>query len=582
MNGLLLFCILTVAYMIAYKTYGGYLSKYIFQLNSKNDVPSQTLSDGQDYVPAQKQVLFGHHFTSIAGTGPIVGPAIGVIWGWGPALLWIFLGSIFMGAVHDLTTLVMSMRNQGKSIVDISKKYTNHRVRFIFFIVVFLALLIVIAIFGMVIALIFSQFPESVFPVWFQIPIAIWLGRTVLNHGVYRKKMIVQALLLMILGIWLGMEMPLHLPRLGIPETGIWTIVLLMYAFFASVLPVHFLLQPRDLINAWQLYISLGLVVLGLVATGISSGLPLVAPVINMQAEGAPNMWPFLFITVACGAISGFHCLISSGTTSKQIKCETDAHFIGYGAMITEAFLATVVIIAVSAGIGIAYESASGVLLTGRSAWDAHYGSWAASSGLGSKLTAVVVGCANMMSTLGISTQVGISIMGVFIASFAGTTLDSATRVQRYILSEFISLTPLKGKLNKYAITAIAVLSAAMLAFSSGADGKGALLLWPLFGAVNQLLGGLALLVGTLYLQKRGGRKWMVTAIPCLFLMITSIWASLINQIAFLQNGQSLLFLINGIIIGVSVLMSLEIGAISLRWRQAPSRPNQDVSGLSC
>jgi carbon starvation protein len=249
--------------------------------------------------------------------------------------------------------------------------------------------------------------------------------------------------------------------------------------------------------------------------------------------------------------------------------------------MITEAFLATVVIIAVSAGIGIAYESSSGVLLTGRSAWDAHYGSWAASSGLGSKLTAVVVGCANMMSTLGISTQVGISIMGVFIASFAGTTLDSATRVQRYILSEFISLTPLKGKLNKYAITAIVVLSAAMLAFSSGADGKGALLLWPLFGAVNQLLGGLALLVGTIYLQKSGGLKWMVTAIPCLFLMITSIWASIINQITFLQNGQSLLFLINGIIIGVSVLMSLEIGAIGLRWRQTPSRSNQDVSRMS-
>ncbi len=560
MNALLLLIITSLGYLVAYHTYGQFLAQKIFKLNNNNLVPSRVLADGQDYVSAKKQVLFGHHFTSIAGTGPIVGPAIGVIWGWGPALLWVFLGSIAMGAVHDFTALVISMRNQGKSIVEISEKYANRRVRVLFFSVVFLALLIVIAIFGLVIAIIFHQFPQAVFPVWAQIPIAMGLGWVVFKRGGDLNLMTVVAVIVMIVTIIIGVQFPVTIDGWGgFPATGIWTVILLAYAYIASVLPVNVLLQPRDYINAWQLYLSLGLVVLGLVVTSVTIGLPMVTPVVNSTPVGAPSMWPFLFITIACGAISGFHCLIGSGTTSKQIECETDAQFIGYGSMITEAFLATVIIIAVTAGISLAYETVSGDVLTGFSAWQAHYGSWSASSGLGSKLTAVVVGCANMMASLGVPSVVGIAIMGVFIASFAGTTLDSATRVQRYIISELVSTTQFKSLSNKWVATAIAVVTAALLAFSAGLSGKGALLLWPLFGAVNQLLGGLALLVGTVYLHKKGGKQWLITALPCVFLMGITLWASVLNQLQFMQEGAIVLSLVNGAIMVLALLMSFEM-----------------------
>ncbi len=566
MNALFLLIITSLGYVVAYHTYGRFLAQKIFKLNHNNPVPSCVLADGQDYVSAPKQVLFGHHFTSIAGTGPIVGPAIGVIWGWLPALLWVFLGSIVMGAVHDFTALVISMRNQGKSIVEISEKYANRRVRILFFSVVFLALLIVIAIFGLVIAIIFAQFPQAVLPVWLQIPISMTLGVVVFKRGGDLNLMTAVAVVVMIVTIIVGVQFPVRVDGWGgFPATGVWTVVLLVYAYIASVLPVNVLLQPRDYINAWQLYFSLGLVVLGLVVTAVTIGLPMLTPAVNVNPVGAPSMWPFLFITIACGAISGFHCLIGSGTTSKQIQCETDAQFIGYGAMITEAFLATVIIIAVTAGISLAYETVSGEVLTGFSAWQAHYGSWSASSGLGSKLTAVVVGCANLMAALGLPSVMGIAIMGVFIASFAGTTLDSATRVQRYIISELVATTRFKRLSNKWIATGIAVFTAAVLAFSAGASGKGALLLWPLFGAVNQLLGGLALLVGTVYLHKKGGVKWLITAIPCGFLMGITLWASGLNQIQFMREGAVILSLVNGLIMGLAIIMTVEMMLLGIK-----------------
>jgi carbon starvation protein len=566
MNALLLLAVTSVGYIIAYHTYGRFLARKIFKLDPHAPVPSKTFADGQEYIESDKQVLFGHHFTSIAGTGPIVGPAIGVIWGWLPAILWVFLGSILMGAVHDFSALVISMRNQGQSIAEISEKYINRRVRTLFFCVVFLALLIVIAIFGLVIAIIFAQFPQAVFPVWAQIPIAMLLGVAVFKRGGNLIPLTGVAVVVMIGSVVWGAMMPVTIATVGgIPPTGVWTIILLAYAYIASVLPVNVLLQPRDYINAWQLYIALGLVILGIVITSVTIGLPISTPAVDLNPVGAPNIWPFLFITIACGAISGFHCLISSGTTSKQIKNETDAQFIGYGAMITEAFLATIIIIAVTAGISIAYKAPSGEILTGLSAWNAHYGSWTASSGLGSKLTAVVVGCANMMKSVGISLPIGTAIMGVFIASFAGTTLDSATRVQRYIISEFFSKTRFKRLSNKWLATGLAVSTAAILAFSSGANGTGALALWPMFGAVNQLLGGLALLVATAYLRQKGGLKWLMTALPCGFLMGITLWASWLNQVQFSQEGKLFLMSINGLIMILAIVIAIEAGVVLMR-----------------
>lgn len=558
MNALSLMTLIFLGYIVAYFTYGKWLGSKIFQLNASKKVPSIEREDGIDYVPTKKSILFGHHFTSIAGTGPIVGPAIGVIWGWVPAVIWVFFGSIFMGAVHDFSALVISMRNEGKSISEITGIYINDRVKKMFFVIVFLSLLIVLAIFGLIIAIIFSKFPQSVLSVWVQIPIAMALGWRVFKKGGSLIIFTLISVILMYSTMILGQYIPLTLPSfLGIPSTGLWTILLLIYAYFASTLPVTTLLQPRDYINAWQLYISLGLILVGIVVSAFTQGLPMAAPAFQAHPAGAPSMWPFLFITIACGSISGFHCLVCSGTTSKQIKNESDAQFIGYGAMLLEGALATVIIIAVCAGLGLGYSN-GGETLFGVDAWNSHYLSWQSSGGLGSKLNAVVIGCSNLLGTLGIPSSFGTVIIGVFIASFAGTTLDSATRVQRYIISEMVSDTRFKKLGSKWIATGIAVSTAALLAFSSGANGKGALALWPLFGAVNQLLGALALMVATLYLKRKGGKKYLVTGLPFLFMIFMTIWSVSLNQLWFYHSKQSLLFIMNLIISGLSLWMVVE------------------------
>lgn len=554
-----------IAYIIAYNTYGRFLAKKIFKLNTNASVPSRELEDGIDYVPSRKGIIFGHHFASIAGTGPIVGPAIGIIWGWLPAFLWILLGCIFMGAVHDFGSLIVSMRNDGKSISEIAAKYINARVRFIFFVIVFLTLLIVIAIFGVVIAVVFKFFPSSVIPVWMQIPIAIALG-----YAIYKKKIKVWlatavAVFVMYAFIVLGAVVDTKFPGLctmpdfaKLPATGTWTIILLIYAFIASTLPITTLLQPRDYTNAWQLFLMMVMLVVGAAASGLGGNLDLVAPAINTAQTGAPPIWPFMFVTIACGAISGFHSLVASGTSPKQISREDDSLFIGYGSMLFEGALAILILACVAAGIGIAYTTANGDTLTGFTAWNAHYSSWAGAQGLGNKLTAVVVGAANMMKNIGIPLEIGTVLMGVFIASFAGTTLDTAVRLQRYITSELAGDLKINLLKNKWLATAFAVLTAAGLAFATGADGKGAMTLWPLFGTVNQLLAALALLVITMYLKKQGGLKFMLSALPCLFMLTITVWALILKFQEFCSSGKWLLVGLGSVIFALAAWMFVE------------------------
>ncbi|MFC1526933.1 carbon starvation protein A, partial [Candidatus Latescibacterota bacterium] len=433
MESILIAIVAFVGYLIAYNTYGRYLSLKVFGLDPDRETPSRTMTDGVDFVPTRKQVIFGHHFTSIAGTGPIVGPAIGIIWGWVPALLWVFLGSVFMGAVHDFGALVVSLRHQGHTMADITGMVMNRRLKIMFFIIVFLALLIVIAIFGLVIAVLFDRYPEAVIPVWLQIPIAITLGAVIKRPGVSLTRATAVAVVAMYATIVAGSYLPLKMPDLaGIPAPGVWTILLLVYAYIASTLPVTRLLQPRDFINAWQLFVAMALLVVGVLV----SAPEMVAPALNLTPEGAPPIMPFLFITIACGAISGFHCLVSSGTSSKQVSSEPDARFVGYGSMLTEAFLATLVLISCGAGLALAYTTADGQTLSGSAAFSHHYASWTAAAGLGSKVAAFVEGGANMIAGAGLPKHIGVVLMGVFVASFAGTTLDTATRIQRYVISE--------------------------------------------------------------------------------------------------------------------------------------------------
>lgn len=546
----LLLCLITFGgYILMYHLYGKYLGKKIFGINPDNSVPSQTLEDGVDYVPTKKHIIFGHHYTSIAGTGPIVGPAIAVIWGWLPAMLWIFFGSIFMGAVHDFGSLIISMRNEGKSISEITSKYMNSRTRFLFFAVVFFELWIIIAVFALVIAIIFNMFPISVFPVWMEIPIAILLGYLIYKRNANHTFWSIVAIVLMYITVVIGVYLPIKLPGSAIlPTTGLWAIILFVYAYIASVLPVTTLLQPRDYINSHELVIAMATLLIGIVFTSFAGGLKLVAPAYQPAPAGAPAIWPLLFITIACGAISGFHSLVSSGTSSKQVMNEKDSLFVGYGSMLFEGALSTLVIIAVAAGIGLGYET-GGRTLTGFQAWHTHYASWGAASGLGSKLNAFIIGSANIIANLGIPFKWGVAIMGVFVASFAGTTLDTATRIQRYVVTELAEDVKIKPLKNRYWATFFAVATAALLAFATGANGKGALKLWPLFGSVNQTLAALTLILITIYLKQKSGYKWLISGLPALFMSVMTVWATILNELRFINDNNWLLIVVNSIII---------------------------------
>ncbi|HDZ20741.1 hypothetical protein LCGC14_0431660 [marine sediment metagenome] len=573
MGALAIVVVTFVGYLVVYHTYGRFLARRIFRLRRDAEVPSKVFADGIDFVPTRRSVIFGHHYTSIAGTGPIVGPAIGIIWGWAPALIWVFVGSIVMGAVHDLGALVISLRNEGKSISEIAARYISRRVRTIFFLIVFLALLIVIAIFGVVVATIFKIAPKSVIPIWCQIPIAMMLGVAVYRWRANLVLATVVAVAAMYATIWLGaaggdVVMPdLTVGTFVLPATGVWVLILLAYVFVASTLPVTLLLQPRDYINAWQLFIAMGLLVTGIAAAALGEGgLPIVAPAFRAAPPGAPPIVPFLFVTIACGAISGFHCLVASGTSVKQIRCETDALFVGYGSMLLEGALAVLVIVAVGAGIGMAY-SQGGQTLTGTAAWDAHYATWSGAKGLSDKVNAFLFGARNLLVSLGLKPQFALALMGVFVASFAGTTLDTATRIQRYVISELAGDLKLKRLANRWVATAIAVGSAAALAFTAGASGTGAMTLWPMFGAVNQLLAALALLVVTIYLRRRGGWGFVLTLGPCLFMLVITMWAMISNEINFLTMPVAegalaykkwVLVIINGAMLPLAAVVAAE------------------------
>ena len=413
-----------ILYLVAYHTYGKYLARKIFKLDPDAVVPSVELNDNKDFVPTSKMVVFGHHFTSIAGTGPIVGPAIAVIWGWVPALLWVIFGSILIGAVHDFGSLIVSMRNRGQTVGDIAGRLLNPRIRLLFLFILFMALTIVLAIFGLVIAVVFQMYPAAIFPCIVQIPLAVAIGLYLHRKGINLLIPSIIALALMYLSVGFGDVGLLGVFNGTLSAWPLWAWVglLLIYSYIASVLPVWMLLQPRDFINSLQLLTALTLVVIGLLAAAFSGGAPvgdgverpaleIVAPAFQMADMGAPMLFPFLFITIACGAISGFHCLVSSGTSSKQLKCESDAQFVGYGSMLVEGFLATLVILACVAGLGLGIGDGEGGFLIGVDAFNARYASWGSAGGLGAKVGAFVDGSANFLKAMGLPGGFAIALM---------------------------------------------------------------------------------------------------------------------------------------------------------------------------
>ena len=541
MNSLILAGIAFGGYIVAYHVYGKHLARRVFRIDPNATTPAHEFRDDRDFLPTKRAIVFGHHFTSIAGTGPIVGPAIGIIWGWLPAFLWVLLGPIFIGAVHDFGAVVVSVRNRGRTIGDTAGQIINPRTRVLFLIVIMFLLLIVIAIFAMIIAMLFEMYPASVFPIWMQIPIAVTLGYVLRRTDIPGLPAAIIGTVLLYVTIGIGALVPLRMPPLfGLQPLTVWVAILLVYAYVASVLPVWKLLQPRDYINGLQLYVAMGGLVIGMIALHPV----MAAPVVAMHPVGAPRLIPGIFIIIACGAISGFHSLVSSGTTSKQITSESDALPIGYGSMLLEGALAVLVLVAVGAAIG---DSAT---------WHAHYGSWAASSGLKAKLGAFVTGGANMLAAVGIPRAFAVTAIGVFVASFAGTTLDSATRLQRYVITELSGAVGCRPLTTTHAATSVAVVSAGALALAQG-GGKGGLMLWPMFGAMNQLLGGLALLVATVYLV-RNGRNSLFTGIPMVFMLAMTAWAMAENFVGFWGAAQWHLVAINAIIIALDVWMIAE------------------------
>lgn len=539
------------AYYLGWRFYSRFIAEKIFRLEATFRTPAHEFEDGTDFLPTNKHVLWGHHFTSVAGAAPIVGPAIAVIWGWLPALIWVVLGTIFFAGVHDFGTLWASVRHKGQSVATLTRQIVGPRSRTLFLLIAFTLILMVNAVFAVVIANLFTAFPGSVVPIWFEIPVAVLVG-----WWVYRKKggllwPSIAALVALYVMVWFGARMPVTIADgalLGFTGHQAWIVIMFVYAAIASVLPVWVLLQPRDYINSHQLFVALGVIYAGIFLVNPE----VVAPAFNTAVPaGTPSMVPLLFITIACGAISGFHGFVSSGTSSKQLDREPDARFVGYLGAVGEGTLALAAIIAATAAFGT------------RADWMAHYASWDL-AGKGA-LTAFVSGVGKFAGGLGIPAAVGTVFASVVVVSFAATTMDTGMRLQRYILQELGAEYRIAPLTNGVVATIVAALTTVLLAFGADPSGKGGMIIWPLFGTTNQLVAGLSLLVISVFL-KRLGRPTVYTAAPLVFLLVMTT-AGMLQQLGqYYAKANWLLFSMGGAILVMEFWLIIEaIGA----WRRA-------------
>ncbi len=561
MSSIVLVLIGLLVFYLGFRFYSRFIENRIFKIHEEDQtMPSKALEDGIDYVPTKKHILFGHHFTSIAGAAPIVGPCVAAYWGWLPALLWILLGTIFMGAVHDFGALVISVKEKGRSIADIASNTISKRTRLMFLSFVILLIWLILAVFAMVIADLFVAIPSSVIPINIEIIIAIIMG-----FLIYKKKIDILipslfALALLYFFVWVGTKAPIDLTTtMAVQDVkNLWIIMLFIYSAIASLLPVWTLLQPRDFINSHQLFVGLGLLFLG-----IFIAQPVVdAPAIRSLSEpDVPGIFPLLFVTIACGAISGFHGLVASGTSSKQLEKLSDARMVGYGGMIGEGTLALASTI--SAVAGIALVSNCNLPTVGPVTdlnWNVYYDTWAHASG--NKAAAFVLGGGALIQSLGIPTIVANTLMAVLVISFAATTLDTATRIQRFILNEFGIATGVRALSNRYVATIVAIIPAILLAFwnvvepGTGTMRQAGWVLWPIFGASNQMLAALTLMVLTLYYWQKK-RPILPLLIPMIFVMGITITALVVNAIQF-YGQNSILFGFTIILMGLIIWMVYE------------------------
>ena len=536
------------AYWLAYRFYAAHLARRLFELDDTRPTPAHALRDDTDYMPANRYVLFGHQFASITGLSPMLGPAIAVIWGWLPALLWVVLGAIFVGAVQDFSALAVSIRARGMSIGKVTESLVGQRAKTLFHLLIFFLIALAMGVFVHIVATLFSPdfYPESVLPTLALMLIAVGMGLAIHRLGWSLRALTAGALGTLLLLVWAGV----HHPIVG-PSLAQWKWLLLGYAFAASVLPVWLLLQPRDYTNSLLLYLGVAAMYAGFFLTNPSFA----APAVNPSPAGAPAMFPFAFIVIACGAASGFHALVSSGTSAKQLDREGDARFVGYGAMLGESLLGLMAVLACTAGF------------VSREAWYARYESWQTADSLGGNIAAFITGTTHFLSAVGFSAGLASAAVTVLIVSFALTSIDSATRLLRYNVAEVggtLGAAPLQ---NKYIASAIAVAAIWFFAFFQVGGEYAGLVLWQLFGTTNQVLAALALLAVTVYLLRRG-KPLIYTLPPMLLMLVSTLSAMVTNLVDFWRAGEWILLLTGGSIFVLAVWLTGEAWLAVRRFRR--------------
>ncbi len=569
-----------LAYAAGYRFYSRWLARRVFRLDPAAVTPAHAQWDGVDFVPTRPLVLFGHHYASIAGLAPMLGPAVAVFWGWLPALCWIVLGAVFVGCVHDFSALVLSARHRGQSIGALCEDILGPQAKALFLALIFFGISLAMGVFVYVISVLFSwgadfdpldlsasktSFPEVVMPSGGLMLIALAAGWLLY---VKRKPLLPVTLVgfggLLAL-IWLGYRNP----TLGVsdpaawPAQGGWIWILLAYAYLASVLPVWLLLQARDFLNSLLLVGGLALIYLGFFLQGPSFD----APALNPDPVGAPPILPFVFITIACGAASGFHSLVSSGTTARQLDRETHARPIGYGGMIAESLLGLVAVLACTSTLG------------GAEAWAKVYVNWGAVQDLGAKLGVFIRGAGSFIEYLGVPGDLAVTLVAMVVVSFALTTLDSATRLLRFNVEEIgaalgrrAPLRPLGLLLgNRFVATAVACASIGFLAFYDievgGVVKPAGLALWTLFGGTNQMIAGLALLTAAVHLRQVGRTAWPL-AVPAVGMLVLTLFSLGLKIRDFHEQELGLLLALAVVL----VLIGLGVSAtavLSLRRSQA-------------
>lgn len=517
-------------FALAYVKYGKFLAR-LFELNDRNRAPSHTMYDGIDYVPTPGPILFGHHFSSIAGAGPVLGPIIaGLAFGWLPVWLWVIFGSIFIGGMHDFTSLVISMRNRARSIAEVVNIYMSGRAYRLMLAFIWLTLVYVLTVFTDLTAATFkADGGVAASSILFML-LAVGFG-----ISIYRLKMPLSwatgiFVSLLFFSVWLGQQIPINnIPVLCGDAAKTWSIALIVYCFTASVTPVWILLQPRDYLSSFLLYSS---ILVGFVGI-LFGGLPLKYPAFTGWASpDIGPIFPLLFVTVACGAISGFHSIVASGTSSKQIKKDTSALPIGYGAMLVEGLVAVIALCTIM------MIDVSGPLVKKEPL--AIYGA----------------GMARFFSIFGVPVKYGNSFGILALSTFILTTLDTATRLARYILQEFFKM---EGKNTRYLATAATLCLPAIFVLINLKDSSGTIvpawkIIWPVFGATNQLLAGLALMVTAVWMKKKGKPIWFVVA-PMIFMLAMTSWALFI---VIMRYKFSLLGVIGGILLLLAILLIVE------------------------